>query len=614
MSWYMPTNTLIIGDANTMYSFAIDRTRDSQSYITALGEATKGLIPPTIEPVFPTQPAAPPLEIGVPPTLPSITWTNVIPPAAFSGALNIDSYLPAPFDQTPPALVFPAAPSALSAPIPATPLINTDFAFPAVPDPYLPPPPALLSLNVQQFSGMNMPAPISSDIPELTAVQPSDFSYTPGAPYTSSLLTSLRNALQDRIDNGGTGLPPAVEQAIWDRGRERETKQLADALAELERMEALGYSFPPGSYMDSRIKLQTEFAAQAHGYSREVMIKAAELEQENIKHALTTATQLESKLIDYINQIEQRNFESQKYATQAGIEIYNAKVKAYQAYLDAYKTKVQIYLAQIDGEKAKVEAYKAQVQAEEAKAQINTALVSQYKAQIDAAMTAIQIYKTEVDAIQTKAQIEKLKIEIFGEEVKAYVAEVNAYTAQVEAYKSRVSAEATKQETYKASVDAYAAQVGAQAKIIDAKIQEFEGQLKANQTLWEGYKAQTSGEASRVGALASASGAIAEVYKAQVQGLSSYNETLTKQWQVAYDQAQRTVDIGVNAAKANAELYMTTRSLALDSAKVGAQVSAQLGAAALNAINWSSSVSTSTSTSQSKSESTSQSWSTSFTP
>lgn len=608
--------TLIIGDANTMYNYAQAQTNTANAYIAQLGVAASSLTPPTINPVFPPGPSAPPVSLTPPPELPEISWTNVAPPPSFTGTLNVDGYLPEPFDMSPPAMVIPSAPAAFNQPMPTAPAVNTSFEFPTDPTVYLPPPPALLSLSVSSFGGINMPAPISSDIPELVAVQPSDFNYTPGAAYTSALLTSLKAALQDRIDNGGTGLPPEVEQAIWDRGRERETKQLADAIADLERMEALGYALPPGGYVDARIKLQTEFAAQAHGYSREVMIKAAELEQENVKHALTTATQLESKLVDYINQIEQRNFESQKYATQAGIEIYNAKVRAYTAYVDAYKVKVQIYLGQIDGEKAKVEVYKAQVQAEEAKAQINTALVNQYKAQIDGAMAVIQIYKAELDAVQTKANIEKLKVEVFGEQVKAYASQVNTYTAQIEAFKATVSAEATKQEAYKATVEAYAAEVGAQTKIIDAKIQEFEGKIKANNILWEGYKAQVQGEASRVEALAKSSGAISDVYKAQVQGEASYNETLTKQWQVSLDQAQRVVDIGVNAAKANAELYMTTRSLALDAAKVGAQVSAQLGAAALNAINWSSSVSTSDSTSRSTGTSYSYgfSFSTSFTP
>jgi hypothetical protein len=109
--------------------------------------------------------------------------------------------------------------------------------------------------------------------------------------------------------------------------------------------------------------------------------------------------------------------------------------------------------------------------------------------------------------------------------------------------------------------------------------------------------------------------ATADVYKSVVSGTSTYNETLTKQWNVTLEQAERVAEVGVSAAKANAELYMTTRSLALDASKVGATVNAQMGSAAIGAINWSThySYGTTNSTSQQTSNSVSQSTATNTT-
>jgi hypothetical protein len=53
--------------------------------------------------------------------------------------------------------------------------------------------------------------------------------------------------------------------------------------------------------------------------------------------------------------------------------------------------------------------------------------------------------------------------------------------------------------------------------------------------------------------------------------------------------------IGVAAAKANGDMYIATKGLAEDAAKVGAQVNAQLGASALGAIHWASTSNWSTS-------------------
>jgi hypothetical protein len=63
-----------------------------------------------------------------------------------------------------------------------------------------------------------------------------------------ALLTNLESYLDDVIVNGGTGLNPDVENAIWDRGREREARSRSDALRGLDKMEEMGFALPPGVY------------------------------------------------------------------------------------------------------------------------------------------------------------------------------------------------------------------------------------------------------------------------------------------------------------------------------------------------------------------------------
>ena len=589
----------VLGEPQDITAFAMDRTDAADNYILSLAQTSAGLIPPVITPVFPT-PTIPPIPVTAsPPTLETIAWVSPAVPSAFTGTLEIDQYMPAPFDEDPPVLVYPGIPAPFSGAAPEAPGINLQFDYPDL-TVSLPVPPDLLSLSTITFDGVTMPD-LPEDVPVLTLVAPSVLTYTPGSGYSSSLLTALQATLLDRITNGGTGLSAAAETAIWDRGREREARSMADAIAELDRMESLGYAFPPGVFLDARLRIQTEFGYTSAGISREVMIKQAELEQTNVLQALNTSVQLEGSLITYNNQVEQRLFDSTKFATEAGIEIYNAGVRAYAAYLDAYKTKIAIYEAQIRGELANVEAYKAQIQAEEAKAQINTALVAQYKVQADVALSSIEVYKAQIQAIMTRAEVEKIKVQTFGEQVRAYGSQINAFTAGVEAYRASISAEGTKQEVFRSQVMAYTARVEAAAKTSQVRIEEFKGLVAAKTAEWDGFRAQAQAEASRAQSIAASNTSVSESYRATIAGLSSYNDVLTKQWQVALDQAERVAEVGVSAAKANAELYMTTRSLALDAAKVGAQVSAQLGAAALNAIHWSQSYSSSGSTSYSQS-------------
>lgn len=605
-----PNSPIYLGNPTGISAYADQQTDAANSYLLRLGDATAGLAPPVISPEFPSSPAAPALTVDVPPTLQEVVWTAPDAPAAFTATLDVDDFLIDAFEEDPPELIFDTAPT-LSAVKPDAPAVDLSFVIPEL-SVTLPARPDLLAISVMPFDGITIPE-LTEDAPELTLVAPSIREYTPGDAYTSSLLEALQSSLQDRIENGGSGLAPDVENAIWERGREREARTARDELLKLDQMESLGYMLPPGVYLDARLKINTEVSYAERGHSREVMIKAAELELDNVKHALTTATQLESRLIDYSNQVEQRLFESSRYATEAGVAIYNARVQAFGAQVDAYRARVSAYEARIRGELGKVEAYKAEIDAENAKAQINRALVDQYRAEIDAALSNVEIFKARVGAIQARAELEKAKIAIFGEQVRAYATEVNAYTAGVEGYRARITAETAKQEAYSSRVRAYTAQVEAASKNIDARVQRYRALLDKYTADWEGYKAAYQGEASRAQAIASVNSSASDAYRAQVQATASYNDNLTKQWQVGLDQAERIAEIAIQSAKANAELYVTTRSLALDAAKVGATVSAQLGAAALNAINWSTSYSNSWgySDSYSASESTSSSQSTS---
>jgi len=586
-----PNAPIYLGSPVGISAYADQQTDAAHEYLLRLGDATAGLMPPTITPEFPTGGAAPALSVPTPPTFQTTVWTAPGIPTSFTDVLEFEDLEVEPFDDDPPVMNFGTAPTAFSEALPTAPGVNLVFDDPTL-TVNLPAPPDLLSISIAPFGGVTLPE-FDVDEPVLTAVEPSIREYTPGADYTSSLLTALAASLEERITDGGTGINQDVENAIWDRGREREARAQREAIDRLEQMESLGYMAPPGVYLDARLRIITETDYAERGHSREVMIKSAELELDNVKTALQVAEQLEGVRINYTNSVEQRLFDSSRYATEAGVAIYNAKVQAYTSLVGVYGAKIQAYEARVRAAIAEIEVYKAQVQAEEAKARVNVALVEQYKVQADVALSNIEIYTAELAGIQTKAEIEKTKVLVYGEQVRAFTAQVNAYTAGVEGFRASIQAEGAKQEVYKSQVQAFSAQVDASARQIEARVEAFKGQIQANSILWEGYKAQIQGEASRVQSIAQLNTAEAESYRAEVSGTSAYNEVLTKQWQAAIDQAQRVSEIGISAAKANAELYMTTRSLALDAAKVGATVSAQLGAAAINAINWSTSYSNS---------------------
>lgn len=575
----------------------------AEQYLSRLGQVR--FYAPTINPAFPAVTDPPkPNTVPTPDFIP-LEWASPELPAAFNGSLDIGDILPPPFSQQPPILVFPSAPTPFNETAPDSPPIDLHFDYPTL-SYTLPAPPKLLDISTVNFDPITIPD-FNVDVPELKLVPPDPIPYGPESMYSSAELTFYQQTLRRRVEFGGTGLPPEIENALWERAREREYRQKADATAELDRMEGMGFALPPGVWLDAKLKIETELAYNIQTASREIMVKQAELELENILKALEQMNAIEGKLIDFTNSMNQRAFEAAKYTTEALVSIYNAEVQAYATRVRAYEVMASVYEARIRGLLAKVEVYKAQIAAEQAKADINKVLVEQYRVQTEVALTAVDVYKAQLGAIQTRAEIEKLKVEAYGEQIKAFGAKANAYTAQVEGFKASVSAEATKQEAFKSLVQVYSATVDAAAKEIDAKIAEFKAKIEGKSIEYEGYKATLQGLVAKAQAQAQFNEATAEAFKAEVQGLSAYNEALIKEWQAVIDTNMRIAEVGVKAAEANVQAYIQSASIAADAAKVGAQVAAQLGAAALNAVHYSQSASWSGSISESSAESKSES-------
>lgn len=577
---------IVWGDPSYMFSASQQLVALAEAYVAQLTALASQLVPPNINVTFPGIPTSPiPGNVQTPP-LQTVTWTVPGQPPPFNGQVDISGILIPPFTGVAPTLNFGSAPPPFSGVVPTAPTTNLDFIYPVV-SVKLPDPPTLLSLDTVNFPTLVIPT-FDAKVPTFTAIEPGPFNYVPGDLYTSKLLTDLEDDLDTAITTGEyTHLNKQAQEALWDTGREQEYRKQAVALFELNnRAEVLGYAFAPGSFIDTRIRIQTETNYTIDNLSRDIMSKQAELQLTNIVKARESAIALESRLIDYANTTAQRTFEAAKYAVESGIAIYNAKVHAYTASLEGYKAQVLVYEAQIKGIMAQVQIVQAQVEYEKTKADINTSIVKQYEVEVQAQLAILQIYKTQVDIIKTQAEVEKIKVDIYGAEIQAFVGRIHAYTAEVQGYKASIEAQATIEQAYKTSVDAYTAEVNAGVAQLNARVAVFHSQVEAYQAQLAGYDSAIKGMVGQAQAASTFNTATAEVFRAQVQAMASYNDVLTKQWEAILNEQAQITQIGVSEAKANGDLYIAARGLSLDASKVGAQVCAQLGAAALGAISW----------------------------
>ena len=503
------------------------------------------------------------------------------------------------FDEVAPDIQFPTAPTLNYGGIPSIPSIGAVVVpdAPTLADVALP---TFLSLNTPTFGGIDLHSDYLArldDIPTLDLVAPTPYSYTAGPAYASELLNTLKAVLKERMA-GGTGLPAAVEQAIWDRARSRETQAALANEAEIMRTsEALGFQLPTGVLAAQLREAQQNYYDKLSGLSRDVAIKQAELEQENLKQTIASGMQLEGQLIDYSYKLEQLTFDAAKTAAENALQVYNAQVEQFKALLSAYNTYATAYRTIMDAELSKVEVYKAELQAEQTKAEVNQSLVQQFKAQIEAGLSQVEIFKAQVGAANTMVQLEQAKIGAAGEQIKAYVAQVNAETAKIEAYKASVQAESSKVEVYRVKSQAFSAKAGAQAEKARAEISRFSAIVQSHAAQWDGYKALISAKVARSQSQASAASASSDAFRAKAAAIEAENNANARAWEGAVKQYEASISVGMQAAKMNGDWAIQANNARLDAAKAGTQVYAQLTSSAYGMMNTSAGISGSASTS-----------------
>lgn len=566
---------IVTGQFAQAQTYANHAQTQLNSFLSVLDGAADYAVP-TIDLTWNSIDAPPTVAPPTVPTLDDVTFSDPTEPDAASlTPVTID---PITFTDVAPTTTFPTAPTLDYGVTPTIPAVAS-IALPSAPTVSLPAEPTLLSLSIPTFAGVNLHEDWLTkfdNIPTLDLVSPTPYSYALGPEYASTLLTNLKATLNARMA-GGTGLSAAVEQAIWDRARSRETSiALANEADILRTSEALGFPLPAGVIAAQTRDSQKVYYDKLSGLSRDVAIKQAELEQENLKQTIDAGMALEGKLIDYSYQLERLTFEAAKEQADNAIQIYNARVEQYKALLSVFGVYSEAYKTIISAELAKVDVFKALISAEQSKADINKTLVDEYRIMVEASMTQVEVYKAELDGAKALVEIEGLKINAAGEQIRAYVAQVNAETAKIEAYKAGVEAETAKVQTFKVKADAFAAQAGVQIEAARVGIANLDAQIRAKALEWDGYKAKLSAAEIEMRGLMQGNELLIQKYRTEGDlGVAQYGAAI-KKWEVQIKDYEAGKQAAIQTAKINGDQAMHAASVRMDAAKVGAQVYAQL--------------------------------------
>lgn len=548
----------------------------------------------------PVTPEIPDIEISIP-NLPAD-----FQPGNISGIdLNAIGTLPS-FSDTAPTISLPTTPAPFTGTLDTdAPTVQTEFNFPDAPTYTLPPVPTFEELNIPTAPDLNIPT-FSETLPVISDVSVPSISFYWGdeSPFSDELLAAVEVKLLDWVQNGGTGLSPTVEQAIYDRARNREdTNSVRSEQQVLVEQAARGFSRPSGSTLAALDALAQETQNKTADLSREIMIKQAELEQSNMQFAIQQTIALEQLLINEHQQIQQRSFEAAKYAQDIAVQIFNAEVSKMGLALEAYKSYATAYEAQVRAALSEIEIFKSEIQAQGLISEINKDQVVLYTSQLEAIRTSVDIYKTEVDAVSSQLQAESLKIENFKGLIQAYSAQVDAKKTEYIGYSEAVKGELAKTEIYDSQVkafigriDAYGKSVDAQSKIVDTDVEVEKLRLNTYLGKLEAIIKQIQAETAAYSTQVDVYRGQAQMYSAEITSNTAKSELALKGIDSKIQLAKLKADVAIKNAEINIQNMFNNNQLALQAATSGADVAKGLAQASLAALSIGASITSNEST------------------
>lgn len=391
------------------------------------------------------------------------------------------------------------------------PTIKTDAKFPE-------PPPQLENPNIPDPDIPDRPMPVKPDInlpvfngtvPTFTEEAPKDLpaqmraiydEVSPGMMATledwvwkfiNKALPGYHEGMADieaqikRFFEGGTGFNPAVEDAIYERARDKGTAEyLRTERGAWAGAAARGFTIPDAAALAMNLQARQGLADNMGRQATDIVIKQAELEQANLQFAVTQSSNLRQWItqaaLNYHQSLIQINGQALDYAKAVLSQIvtaYELALKAYMAKLDGLRAEAAVYETVMKGALALIDIYKAEIDALQAMTQVDIAKVNVLRARVDILQALANVYRTRVDAVVSEAELEKMKVELFGMEVNVFREQVNANNAEWNGYKAALDGNDSLAKVYLADVDAdnqrlngWKTGIDAQAKVLEVKV------------------------------------------------------------------------------------------------------------------------------------------------
>ncbi|MFG5779858.1 hypothetical protein ACFIQF_22590 [Comamonas sp. J-3] len=517
-----------------------------------------------------------------------------------------------------PVLTVPTAPVMDNIPAPQRPAIDTNVDIPTAPNIALPDMEVLSAITVPDFVFPELPDfdgnPPNAD----SIVVPNVFINWREPEYESELLDTLEAQIKHMMA-GGTGLPAAIEDALFSRARERDSAETARAVQEaVDTWAARGYTMPPGMLTKAAGVIREQGRLKAAETNRDILTQAATWQIENIRFAVQQGMALEQLLQNLFENTAKRLFEMARFEAESQINLFNAHIGLFNAKNQAFATLAQVFRTKLDAALAKLTAYKTYLEGQAAIGQLNQQKVEVFKAKLAGVQASTEIYNSMMRGAQVQSDVIKNQFDAYRADVQAFAEQIGAQKLKFDAYSSQVKAEEAKAGMLESQSRAYAATVGAIASKSEIRYKGAQVKMEAARIWLAKYQAEWGGYRDKVSASLQQLQYGTEVFKTQVEGFRALTTLGISEAEVQSKYADMAVrtniaysEMAMGQYNALSQRAYQQAQITLEGSKAIGAWGAQLAAGAMSAMHVSASVSGSGSNSNSWSESKSTSDSTS---
>lgn len=521
---------LAVGDiANFQYEpiqfdFNVDLNPEYGTFVRPVAPVVPDL--GDVDVTLPTQPTVSPItipDLGTAPAEPDFSGLNYAPIAAPDAPMPT---LPTDLQPVLDVITVPDAPT---------------FTLPALPTLY----------------ALNLPDPPTITLPEFTGVRPtfdleapdSAFNWQEVA-YNSTLLDAVKTRLQSMMD-GGLGLPPHIEQAIFDRGRNR--AEILSRKRVQEVAEELGNRglYEPAPYLAHRLDQAREHGrAEAAGQNRDITIAATQIEVESIRFAITQAGALEIALIQQNSALNDRALRAAQVGHEIAMTVFNAQVELAKLDVELFQADAAVFRDRIQAAIAQAEVYRAQIEGQKAIGDVNESLIRAYAEQVRSVDALANIYRSQVEAAKARSELNTQKLEQVRVRVQAFGAEVEAWKGLQESYRIAQEGELGKVRVFEAIGNVYGRRVEAYRTKGDAYIEQGRFQLAQQGLQWDGYRGALEGVRTIIAAQTGTIDARARTFAARA-GMYQAEAQVSASEMAAYD---RNAQLRIEAVRAKMDI------------------------------------------------------------